>query len=137
MHVADMRRDAGIEVERRFRDRKRVAGVDADSNATRLLAEADKFVAAEILMILDRQHAPVISDDRPVLLQRGAHAFDQLRPLCSLRRTVTAQHGSEPATDRRRAERARGAQRALERPHHQPPADDWRHSEFAEPVFQR
>ena len=69
MDVSNIGRDAGVKVHRRFRDRKSVAGVDANADSARFLAERDKLGAAEILMILNRQHPPVVRDDRAILLR--------------------------------------------------------------------
>src|SRR6185437_8393990 len=74
MHVAHMRRDARVEIHRRLDDREGVAGIDANTDAAGLLAEAGEFVGAEILMILDRQHAPLVGDDGAILLERSTHA---------------------------------------------------------------
>ena len=72
-----MRRDARGEIQRRLGDRKRVAGVEADADAARLLAEGDQFVAAEILMVLDREHPALVGGARAIFGERLADARDQ------------------------------------------------------------
>src|SRR5436190_21858541 len=54
--VADMAGYATGEGDRRLADRKRVGGIEADADTgPGFLAEADEFLAPEILVVLDRE----------------------------------------------------------------------------------
>ena len=90
MDVPHMRGDAAGKVERRLGDRERVAGIEADSNARRALTKVRQLVAAEILMIFDRQRSAVVECARPAVGERGANTGDQLLPFLSERMAVPA-----------------------------------------------
>ena len=132
-----MGRDAADEVERRLGDRKCVAGVEADADTTGRLAKLAKFVAAEVLTILDRQNSALVGRARAAIGERNANLGDQLIPFVAERVTIATQHTRQPMTDNFRIEKARRTQRAFERPHHQPGADDRRHFEACKTVAQR
>ena len=138
MHVAHMRRDARVEIERRLGDRKRVAGVDADADAARRLAEGDEFVAAEILMVLDRERQPFVGDARAVFGERLAHAQ---RPTPAIRRRARARSPHSTVVRPQRivvAPSARAERSALSNgPIIRPQTDDRRHAERGEPIAQR
>ena len=68
-----MRGDAAGEVERRLGDRKRIAGVEANSDAANGFAEVDELVTAKILMVFDRQ------DLRPSSNARGPRSASAAR----------------------------------------------------------
>ena len=78
-----------------------------------------ELVAAEILMILDRQHPAFVGGARTAIGERGANLGDELLPLVAKRVTIAAQHRRQPVADDLGVENAGRAQRALERPHHQ------------------
>src|SRR5450631_4487507 len=69
MDVANMRRDSRGEVERRFGDRKCVAGVETDADAAPRLAESNKLVAAEILVVLDRKGPAFVRRSRAIFAE--------------------------------------------------------------------
>ena len=132
-----MGRDTGDEIERRLGHGKCVAGVEADSDAARRFAEFRKFVAAEILMVLDRQNSAFVGRARATVGERGADLGDQLLPFLAKRVTIAAQDRRQAMADDLGVENAGRAQRALERAHHQPRADDRSHAQGREPVAQR
>src|SRR5258708_28381364 len=102
--MADIRRDPARERERCLADRKGVAGIKADADAgPRLLAEADQLLAAEILVILDRQPDAGSRGGRAVLLERGADIGDQLGPFRAPGIAIAAEHRGEADADDRRA----------------------------------
>ena len=129
-----MRGDAAGEVERRLGDREGVAGIEADSDAPRALAKVRQLLAAEILMVFDRQRSAVVEGARPAVGERGPNLRDQLLPFVPERVAVAAEHRGQAVADDLGVERAGRAQRALERTHHQAGADDGRHAEAREPV---
>ncbi len=101
------------------------------------LAKFDEFVAAEILMILDRQNSALVGRARTTVGERGANLGDKLFPLVAKRVTIAAQNRRQAMTDDLGVENASRAQRALEWTHHQPRADDRGHAEIPEPIAQR
>ena len=110
MDVAHMRGDAAGEVERRLGDREGVAGVEANSNAAGALAKVRQLVAAEILMVFDRQRPAFVERARPAVGERGANIRDQLLPLFPERVAVAAQHRGQAVADDLGVERAGRAQ---------------------------
>src|SRR6516225_3972157 len=129
-----MRGDAKREIERRLSDREGVAGVEADSHALVRLAELDQFVAAEILVVLDRKNPALVECARTALRERAANGGDKFAPAGSERMAIAAKNRGQTIADRCRAERAGGTQRALERAHCEPGANDRRHAQRFEPV---
>jgi hypothetical protein len=105
--------------------------------ATGRLAKLAKFVAAKVLVILDRQNSTFVGRARAAIGKRGANLTDQLFPLVAKRVPVAAQDRGQAMTDDRGVEKTGRAQRALERTHHQPGADDGNHAEAREPIAQR
>jgi hypothetical protein len=137
MDVSEMRGDATGEVQRRLGDGEGVAHVEANADAAVGLAESDQLVGAEILMILDRELAALVRGARSIYRQRLADIANQLGPTGAKRVTIPAQHRRQSEPDRVRAERARGAHRAVERAHHQAGTDDGSHVQLAQPFSQR
>src|ERR1700722_7038136 len=137
VHVAHVRSDAADEIERRLGDRKRVAGVETNAEATCRLAKLAKFVAAEVLVIFDRHDSPFVRRARTAVGKRGAHLGDEIFPLVPERVTIAAQHGRQAMADDLRVEKAGRAQRALEWTHRQSRADDRIHAELPKPIAER
>src|SRR5271166_841046 len=137
MDMGHVRGDAAGEIERRLGDRERVAGVEADPDAARRIAERSKLLAAEILVVLDGQRPALVGGARTVVGERAVHAGDELLPFFAERMAVAAEHRRQSAADNLRVEEARGAQRAFKRTHHEAPAHDRRHAQTGEPVAQR
>src|ERR1700733_212540 len=137
MHVPHVRSDAADEIERRLGDWEGVASIETDADAAGRLAKLAKFFAAEVLVILDRQNAAFVGRTRAAVGERGANLSDELFPLVAKRVTIAAQNGRQSVANDLGVEKASRAQRALERTHHQPGADDGRHAEAGETVAER
>ena len=94
MHVAHMRSDAADEVERRLGDRKGVAGVETNTEPAGRLTKFREFVAAEVLVVLDRQNSAFVGRARTAIGKRGANLSDELFPFVAERVTIAAQRPS-------------------------------------------
>src|ERR1700683_852721 len=127
MHVTHVLSDASDEVERRLGDREGVAGIEANSEAAGRLAKLAKFVAAEVLVVLDRENSAFVGRARTAVAERGANLGDELLPLVAKRVTIAAEHRGQSVTDDLGVEKARRTERALERTHRQAGADDGNH----------
>ncbi len=101
------------------------------------LAKLGKFVAAEILMVLDRQNSAFVGGARTAIGERGANLGDELFPLVAKRVTIAAQNRRQSMANDLGVENASRAQRALERTHHQPGADNRSHAEARETIAER
>ena len=104
MDVPHMRGDAAREVERRLGDRERVAGVETNADAARRLAKFRELVAAEILMVFDRQNSAFVERARPAVGERGANISDELLPFFAERMAIPAKHRGEAIADDLRVE---------------------------------
>ena len=82
MDVPHMRSDAADEIERRLGDREGVAGVETDAEAAGRLAKLDEFVAAEVLVVLDRQNSAFVGGARAAIGERGANLSRPARSIC-------------------------------------------------------
>src|SRR5271165_700375 len=118
-------------------DGKRVAGVVADADAARLLAKGDELLAAEVLVVLDRQRPTFVERARSAVGERRPHIGDQRLPLFAERVAVAAKHGCQAVTYDLGVEKAGRSERALEWAHHQARTDDRRHAELAQPIPKR
>ena len=78
-----------------------------------------KFVAAEVLMVFDRQNSAFVGRARTAIGERGANLSDELLPLVAKRVTIAAQNRRQPMANDLGVENASRTQRALERTHHQ------------------
>ena len=137
MHVPHVRSDAADEIERRLGDRKRVAGVEANADAADRLAKFREFVTAKVLVIFNRQNSAFVGGARSAVGERCANLSDKFFPLLAQRVTIAAQNRGQAMSDDLGVKNAGRAQRALERTHHQPGADDRNHAEAPKPVAQR
>ena len=95
MHMGHVGGDPTGEVERRLRDGKGVAGVEADADAARFLTKSDQFVAAEVLVVLDRQRPAFVGGARSAVGERRPHIGDQCLPLFAERVAVAAKHSRQ------------------------------------------
>ena len=91
VHMPHVRSDMGHEIERRLGDRKCVARIETDAEATRRLAKFDEFIAAEVLVVFDRHDSAFVGGARTALGERGANFTDELFPLVAKRVTIAAQ----------------------------------------------
>ena len=123
-------RDAPGEVERRFGDRKGVAGVEADSDAARRLAEGASSSLPKSWWFSIASVVPSSAARGPRSASAAPHLGDQLRPLRAERVRGRRTERSSGRSGSSRASRSlRRTQRAFERAHHQARADDRRHAE--------
>ena len=88
-------------------------------------------------MILDRQNSAFVGRARTAVGERGANLSDELFPLVAKRVTIAAQNRRQAMANDLGVEKAGRTQRALERTHHQPGADDRSHAEGREPIAER
>src|SRR5580704_2804680 len=95
MHMGHVGGDPTGEVERRLRDGKSVASVEADADAARFLTKSDQFVAAEVLVVLDRQRPAFVGCARSAVAERRRHIGDQRLPLLAERVPITAKHSRQ------------------------------------------
>ena len=132
MHMPHMRSDAARRNRAAPRRPGKVLPVSRQMPTPRVVSQnSDELVAAEILMVLDRQNSAFVGRARTALGERGANLGDELLPFVAERMTIAAQHRRQAMADDLGVENAGRAQRALERTHHQPGADDRRHAEAA------
>ena len=113
------------EVERRLRDGKSVASVEADADAARFLTKSDQFVAAEVLVVLDRQRPAFVGCARSPVGERGPDIGDQRLPLLAERVPITA--AQSMGRQRMTLASMRANRRAFQaKAHHQARTDDGR-----------
>ena len=108
-----VRSDAADEIERRLGDRERIAGVETNAKAASRLAESGELVAAEVLMILNRQDPAFIRGARAAVGELSANVSDQLFPLVAERVTIPAQDCRQAMTNDFGVKNAGLAQSAL------------------------
>ena len=80
-----------------------------------LVAELDQLLAAEILVVLDRQRHPGRGGLRGIAVKTVAHARDEERPFGAERVAVAAEEAGQHKADRLGAKR-HGRPRALPLP---------------------
>src|SRR6202050_4452637 len=107
MHVTHVLSDASDEVERRLGDREGVAGVEANSEAAGRLAKLAKFVAAEVLVVLDRENSAFVGRARTAVAERSANLSDELLPLVAKSVTIAAEHVGQAVANDLGVEKAR------------------------------
>jgi hypothetical protein len=116
MDVADPGCRAARESNRIFADRKRIARVedDADVVAERF-TELEQFLAAEVLVILDREDQPRVGNLRRLPEQRRAGMRDHVVPARSQRRPASLEHRGQMKSDDRCANGPGAPDRVLQR----------------------
>src|SRR4051812_15574904 len=123
MHVPDPRGDGAGEVERRLRDRERVARVERDADGLAGLgAQLHELGAREVLVVLDGHAHARRGRAGGDVRQPRADAVDDPRPVGGV--PVALEHRGERHADDRRAQRHGAVERGLVARRVAPTADD-------------
>ena len=96
--------------------RKRVAGIEADAGVwPEPFGELDQLLAAQVLVVLDRDGQTGIAKPARLTSQRVARVAEQLVPPLPPARAATLEHRRQMKSQHHRAQRAAASNRILER----------------------
>ena len=110
MDVADPVRGAAGERHGILADGERIAGVETDAGMrTELFDEVDQLLAADVLVIFDRQHQPGIADTIGLPAERAVRVRDHLVPARAPSSARALEHGRQVEAQDPRAESTRTA----------------------------